>query len=111
MVSGIQVIDGSGRSSETNGSTIAFAGHHTAITTPSGTATRPASAKPAKTRSEEISTELQQLAAGDQFLRLGDDLPGRGQEDRRDRAGRGGEMPGEQERGDGGEFDQQAGGH
>ena len=58
MVSGIQVIDGSGRSSEMNGSTIAFAGHHTAITTPSGTATRPASAKPAKTRSDEISTDF-----------------------------------------------------
>ena len=43
MVSGIQVIDGSGRSSDTNGSTIALAGHHTAITTPSGTATIPAS--------------------------------------------------------------------
>src|ERR1700729_2644686 len=58
MVSGIQVIEGNGRSSDTNGSTMAFAGHHTAITTPNGTETSAASAKPANTRSDEISTEL-----------------------------------------------------
>src|SRR5271165_1737318 len=58
MVSGIQVIDGSGRSSETNGSTMALAGHHTAMITPRGTATRPASTKPANTRSEETSTDF-----------------------------------------------------
>ena len=46
MVSGIQVIEGSGRSSETNGSTIAFAGHHTPMTMPSGTATNAASVNP-----------------------------------------------------------------
>ena len=39
MLSGIQVIDGNGRSNEMNGSMTAFAGHHTPITMPSGTAT------------------------------------------------------------------------
>src|SRR5580704_2648278 len=57
MVSGIQVIEGSGRSRETNGSTIALAGHHTAMTMPSGTATSPASTNPENTRSDEISTD------------------------------------------------------
>ena len=54
MVSGIQVIDGSGRSSETNGSIAALAGAHTAMTMPRGIATTPASAKPSSTRCVDI---------------------------------------------------------
>src|ERR1700761_2843572 len=57
MVSGIHVIAANGRSSEMNGSAMAFAGHHTAMITPSGTATTPASTKPANTRSDETSTD------------------------------------------------------
>ena len=48
MVSGIQVIDGSGRSSDTNGSTRLWRAHQTAIRMPSGIATTPASAKPSE---------------------------------------------------------------
>ena len=58
MVSGIQVMDGSGRSSDTNGSTMALAGHHTPIRMPSGIATTAASAKPANTRCDDISTAV-----------------------------------------------------
>ena len=58
MDSGIQVMEGSGRSRETNGSMIAFAGRHTPMTMPSGTATSVASAKPRKTRCAEISTSV-----------------------------------------------------
>ena len=58
IVSGIQVIDGSGRSSETNGSIAALAGSHTAMTMPSGIATAPASAKPSSTRCVDIQMSL-----------------------------------------------------
>ena len=44
MVSGIQVIEGSGRSSETSGSITALSEDETPIATPSGTAMAPASA-------------------------------------------------------------------
>jgi hypothetical protein len=37
---------------------MAFAGHQTAITTPSGTAIAPASTNPANTRSDETSTDF-----------------------------------------------------
>src|SRR5262245_15922161 len=56
MVSGIQVIEGSGRSSDTNGSTMALAGHHTPIRMPSGIDMSAASPKPVKTRLAETST-------------------------------------------------------
>src|SRR5579862_1515128 len=59
MLSGIQVIDGSGRSSETKGSITALAGHHTPMTMPSGTATTAASAKPRNTRREDAATACQ----------------------------------------------------
>src|SRR5438445_7710063 len=56
---GIQVMDGSGRNSDTNGSMIALAGHHTPMTMPSGTATTAASANPRNTRREDASIACQ----------------------------------------------------
>src|SRR5258707_8185621 len=58
MVNGIHVIDGNGRSKETNGSTAALAGAQTAMMTPSGIATTPASAKPSTTRCVDIQMSL-----------------------------------------------------
>ena len=58
MVNGIQVMEGNGRRMETNGSIIAFAGAHTPITMPNGTATSAASANPANTRCEDIHTSI-----------------------------------------------------
>ena len=93
MVSGIQVIDGSGRSSETNGSIAALAGAHTAMTMPSGIATTPASAKPSSTRCVDIQMSLSSCPLARLGDRLGDDAPGLGKEDRRDPAALGREIP------------------
>src|SRR5262249_20906948 len=59
MLSGIQVIDGRGRSRETKGSMMALAGHQTPMITPSGTATTVASANPRNTRREEAMIACQ----------------------------------------------------
>ena len=100
MVRGIQVIDGSGRSSEMNGSMMAFGGpphrhHHTER---DGDETGEHEAGEDAFRGDQHRSP--QIAGGDQVLGLRDDLGRRWQEDRRDRAGGGGDVPREQEGGD-----------